>query len=199
MKTPGLPSSSANILDRVPKVQRMLILGTLVLIGTGLIGVSLIYTPWQQRRLELAKQLDEEQQRANVILAMKGHEEQLAEKEKSFLLEPGETPVLTSAITRLASKTGVAVESVVPQNELRIGGGSYAQDPAKEFEGINNFLASLRANTLFQSAFSAFNLDAAQRTMYQEEEITEFRLTCTSNSEDTKSDIQLPPIGGWNQ
>jgi Tfp pilus assembly protein PilN len=81
---------------------------------------------------------------------------------------------------------------------LRLSGGSYAQNPSKEFEGINNFLAALRANALFQRAFAGFNLDSVQRGIFQEEEVTEFRLTCSSNPEDAKSEAQNPS-GGWNR
>ncbi len=81
---------------------------------------------------------------------------------------------------------------------LRLAGGSYAQNPSKEFEGINNFLAALRANTTFQNAFASFNLDAVRRGLFQEEEITEFQLTCSLNPEDAKSDAQNPG-GGWTR
>ncbi|MCM8811815.1 MAG: pilus assembly protein PilM [Candidatus Omnitrophica bacterium] len=83
---------------------------------------------------------------------------------------------------------------------LRLAGGSYAQNQAKEFEGINGFLASLRENRYFQAVFTGFNLDAVQRSLYEEEEITEFRLTCSSNPEDAKSDSSLTmPGGGWRR
>ena len=119
MKAPSIPGGG--MLERIPRVQRVMLLVFLVLVGTVLVGVSMIYTPWQQKRAEMERLYGEELQRANIISTIKNQEEQLANREKFFLLESGETSVLTSEITRIASKTGVAIESVVPQNDARIG------------------------------------------------------------------------------
>jgi Tfp pilus assembly protein PilO len=118
MKIQGVPTG---MLERIPRVQRMLLLVAIVLVATIMIGMSVIYTPWQQRRMTLMQQYSDEVQRASVIAAIKSQEEQLAAREKSFLLESGETPALTSEVTRIASRMGVAIESVIPQTEMRIG------------------------------------------------------------------------------
>ncbi len=118
MKAASIPSG---IFERIPRVQRILLLVFIVLVGTLLIGTTMIYTPWRQRRAEIEHRYGEETQRMNAISAIKNQEEQLAEREKSFLLESGETAALTSEVTRLASKTSVSIESVLPQSSLRIG------------------------------------------------------------------------------
>ncbi len=114
----GLPSG---MLERIPRVQRLALLIAIILVGSILGGILVIYTPWQQRRQALENQYSEEIQRANILSTIKGQEEQLAQKEKTFLLAKGETPALTSEVTRLAAITGVAIESVIPQNEVKIG------------------------------------------------------------------------------
>ena len=114
----GLPSG---MLERIPRVQRLALLIAVILVGSILGGILVVYTPWQQRRQELENQYSEELQRANILSTIKGQEEQLVQKEKTFLLEKGETPALTSEVTRLAAITGVAIESVIPQNEVKIG------------------------------------------------------------------------------
>ncbi|MCM8811816.1 MAG: type II secretion system protein M [Candidatus Omnitrophica bacterium] len=90
-------------------------------IGTMLLGISTIYTPWMTRRQELERQYSEELQRGSVIANIKNIEEQLAQQEKKLILKDGDTPLLTREITRMASRAGVEVISVLPQNELRIG------------------------------------------------------------------------------
>ncbi len=80
---------------------------------------------------------------------------------------------------------------------LRLAGGSYFQNQAKEFESVNNFLAALRVDPVFQAAFTGFNLDAVQRAFFNDEEISEFRLTCASNPQDVKSSGGQGIPEGW--
>jgi len=75
------------------------------------------------------------------------------------------------------------------RNLLKLAGSSYARNQAKEFEDINNFLTTLRSDAVFKSVFSGFSLDSVQRGRFQEEAVTEFRLTCTSKSEEGKTPV----------
>ena len=67
---------------------------------------------------------------------------------------------------------------------LRISGASYMNNRGRELENINNFLMALRSDPHFKTVFREFRLDSVQRNILEEEEITEFRITCSSNPED---------------
>ena len=69
---------------------------------------------------------------------------------------------------------------------LRLVGSAYVDNREIELEKINRFLAALQENPVFKSAFAKFSLDSVQRGSFQEEEVTEFRLTCASRAEDLK-------------
>ena len=75
---------------------------------------------------------------------------------------------------------------------LKLAGAFYAKDQAKEFEGVNNFLASLRSSPPFKQTFRNFNLDSVQRGQLSEEDLSEFRLTCSSNPQETKGEPRYP-------
>lgn len=69
---------------------------------------------------------------------------------------------------------------------LRLAGGAFANDRDRELERVNQFLATLRQDSLFQSAFSEFSLDSVLRAPLGEDEVTEFQLSCASHPEDLK-------------
>ncbi len=69
---------------------------------------------------------------------------------------------------------------------LRIIGSAYANSREVELAKINQFLSILQENPVLKSAFSKFSLDSVQRNFFENEEVTEFRLTCASRPEDMK-------------
>lgn len=83
----------------------------------------------------------------------------------------------------MAGQSRETLNSLYRKRALRVVGGSYAQNRDKELEGVNSFLTALRENPKFTSAFTKFSLDTVQRARFQDEEITEFRLTCLSHPE----------------
>ena len=85
----------------------------------------------------------------------------------------------------LSGQNPDSLSSLVRRRVVRLTGSSYARDRDKELEGINFFLTNLRSSPHFSTAFAKFNLDTVQRGRFQEEEITEFRISCLSSSEQT--------------
>ncbi|MBI3323526.1 MAG: hypothetical protein HYZ95_03575 [Candidatus Omnitrophica bacterium] len=79
---------------------------------------------------------------------------------------------------------------------LRLVGNAFANDRDRELERINQFLATLRQDSLFSSAFSEFSLDSVQRNLFGEEEVTEFQLTCASHPEELLLEEQRGRAGG---
>ena len=86
----------------------------------------------------------------------------------------------------LALKDNPQSLHLLKHNLLKIVGSSYAKDQTKEFDNINNFLNVLRSDPTYKSVFNGFTLDSVQRGRFQEEAVTEFQLTCTSQAEDGK-------------
>ena len=66
---------------------------------------------------------------------------------------------------------------------LKLAGAAYLNNREKELEGINNFLAALKSSALFKSTFSDFYFENVRRGRFREEEVTQFRLTCSSMRE----------------
>lgn len=74
---------------------------------------------------------------------------------------------------------------------LRLVGNACAADRSAELERVNQFLTALRQDPLFSSAFREFSLDSVQRAQLQEEEITEFQITCATDAGDLRRDLNL--------
>lgn len=68
---------------------------------------------------------------------------------------------------------------------LKLGGGAYLKNRDAELEEVNRFLSSLRSSTLLQPAFSDFQMNSVQRGLLEEEDVTEFHVTCSSQPEET--------------
>ncbi len=134
-------SSFSTALEQLPQPQRMVLLTIAVFLVTGIIGVTVIYTSWQHQRTQLQRQYQEEQQRADLLSAIRGQEERLTEKEKKLLLPTGGTSVLTGEVSRLASQNGIAIDSITPQSDIAFG-------PYTRFQ--IQVLATARFQDLFQ-------------------------------------------------
>ena len=66
---------------------------------------------------------------------------------------------------------------------LKLAGAAYLNNREKELEGINNFLAALKSSALFKSTFNEFYFENVRRGRFRDEEVTQFRLTCSSMKE----------------
>ncbi len=117
----------SGFLEKIPRSQQILLLSVLVMSLTVLVGITAIYTPWRERRHLLEGRYREEEQRTHLLSVLHQQEGQISKQEKTFLFTGGGTPALTREVTRLASKNGVAIESVIPQNEVPFG-------PYKKFQ-----------------------------------------------------------------
>lgn len=69
---------------------------------------------------------------------------------------------------------------------LRLVGNAYSNNREAELEKVNQFLAGVQDNSVFKTSFPKFSLDSVQRSLFQKEEVTHFRLTCASEAEDMK-------------
>ncbi len=114
MKTPKM----SGLIEQIPRAQRLLFLSILLCAVTAGVGFSAIYTPWQRQHQELEHRYSDEEQRANLLLTINRQGRQLKRQEKELLLETGGTSDLTGEVSRIASKSGIHIESVIPQNEI---------------------------------------------------------------------------------
>lgn len=85
-------------------------------------------------------------------------------------------------------KESLQTNPLARRRVLRLTGSSYAGNRDVEIQRANDLIAALRADPLFAAAFSEFSLDSAQRSVYEEEEITEFGITCATHAEDLKKE-----------
>lgn len=110
-----------------------------------MLGVTGIQKPWQARRYQLEQRHAEEQQRFDLLSAIRIQKAQLEKYEERALLEGGAS-VLTSEITRLASKAGVQIESLAPESEVPLGPYTRSQirlSATSTFPDLLKFLRSL--------------------------------------------------------
>lgn len=77
----------------------------------------------------------------------------------------------------------------VRRRALRLIGTAYSSNRDVELQRTNDFLSALRSDKLFSGAFSEFSLDSVQRTQFQDEDVTEFLITCASHPEEMKKDF----------
>ena len=102
------------------RTQQLWLLTAAMVLAAGLLGMVFVQGPWAQRRQQMGSQLEEEKQRSELLLAINRQSTSLKKSEAELLLEEGGTPVLTSEVSRLASESGLAVESVTPLPELTL-------------------------------------------------------------------------------
>lgn len=151
-KTPaagGLPLSRLSELgSRMGQTQRLWILTAVMLLATGVVGMITIQGPWQENRRRLGAQMEEEKQRSELLLSLQRQKGSLQKAEEELLMEGG-TPALTGEVSRLATESHLAVESVVPQTDLVIP--PYMQFQIEivataRLENLLNFLRSIESH-----------------------------------------------------
>lgn len=148
--SPAKPSSPLSSLlsrmgTRVPPAQRTTFM-ILAVVGIVLfIGMRGIFTPWQNKRRLLTEQLSQEKEKLNLLFSIQAQMEQLKKEEENILLPNGGTPTLTSEATRLASQTGLEIESVVPQPEIAFGPYTRSQIEITATAGFSSLLPFLHA------------------------------------------------------
>ena len=104
---------------QISQTQRIWMMNIAVLLVTGVLGVVTIQIPWQEHRQQLATQYADERERAELLQGILNQRTQLQVLEKKFLLEGGAT-ALTGQVSRLATESGLQIESVAPQPELAV-------------------------------------------------------------------------------
>ncbi|MBI3312205.1 MAG: hypothetical protein HYZ88_01600 [Candidatus Omnitrophica bacterium] len=112
----SLSSQLRDLGVQITSAQKFWLASAGIALGTLFLGNTLIQTPWQERRRQIASRYGEEQQRLELVQALQRQNQSLQQKEKGLLLEGG-APVLTSHISRIAAQSAVEIESVTPQAE----------------------------------------------------------------------------------
>ncbi len=106
--------------ERIGRSQRIGLLSGALLLAALWVGTVGIYRPWAQNRSRLTEQIREEEERAELLSTIATQRGQLLDQQKKVLL-PGGASGLTSEVSRLASQTGMQIESVAPQPQLSFG------------------------------------------------------------------------------
>ncbi len=113
------PSLSAQLSDlkaQINRTQRVWLMSVGVALVMLFIGMSVIQGPWQIKRQRFAKVVAEEEQRSQLLTQILGQKKRLGKLGENLLLIGG-APVLAREVARLATESGLAVESVVPRPE----------------------------------------------------------------------------------
>lgn len=137
-------SKLSDLGSQMSRAQRLWILTGSMLLGTALIGATAIQGPWQESRRETAGQLEEEQRRSELLLAIQRKRDTLQKSEKELLLEGG-APVLTSEVSHLATESQLSIESVAPQPDLSAPPYMQFQIEIVATARLQNLLTFLRA------------------------------------------------------
>ena len=119
-KAPTALFSQLNeVRGQITHTQRIWLMNVGVFLVTVVAGFVTIQIPWQEHRRQLAAQYAEETERSELLQEILNQRTQLQGLEKKLLLEGGAT-ALTGQISRLASESGLQIESVAPQPELAL-------------------------------------------------------------------------------
>ncbi len=130
---PAKPGTAPSILSQIneaksqiTRTQRLMLISAGIVLATAVIGLIGIQMPWQERRQRLAAQYNEEKERSEQLVAIQRQKTELKGMESQLLLEGGVTG-LAGQLSRLATQSGLQVESVTPQPEI-------AADPYTRFQ-----------------------------------------------------------------
>lgn len=105
------------LFSRTTQTQALTFITAAFLLGALLVGFVFIQGPWAAKRQVLNTTFTEELQRSELLIQIGSSLKQTKDVEKDLLIQ-GETPALTSQITRLATNYGLDIESVVPRDEV---------------------------------------------------------------------------------
>ena len=162
---PRLSSQMEKLTSRVSRSQLLLALTVGTVLATGFLGSFFIQAPWQQQRRILENRYAEEVRRSELLTALNGLIQRLDSLEQQILLQGG-TPVLTSEVTRLATTSGLQIESVAPKPEIRLSAYRTLQIEVRASAAFNNLLLFLRALETQQPLFLVSELEI-QRSTYR--------------------------------
>lgn len=107
------------LFGRITRTQALTFITAAFLLVTPLVGLVFIQGPWAVKRRILNTTFTEDLQRSELLMQVGSSLKQIKGAEKDLLIQ-GETPALTSEITRLATNYGLDIESVVPRDEVAL-------------------------------------------------------------------------------
>lgn len=147
MKPKGGPAWQEQLgefFSRITRTQALTFITGAFLLATLLTGLIFIQGPWTGQRQRLSATYSEELQRSELLMQIGSASKQLKALEQDLLIQ-GDTPALTSQITRLATNYGLDIESVVPRDEVLL-------DPYRKLQIEVVATASFRNLLLFLDA-----------------------------------------------
>jgi hypothetical protein len=143
-KTPSaLTHQIRDFSAHISGTQRFTLLTAGSLAVTIALGVVFIQIPWQEAREQLASEQQENAEQSALLLSLRGHLNKLKNKEKASLLEGG-TPILTSEVIRIASESGLEIESVTPRDGASFGPYTKFQIQVTGFASSERLIKFLR-------------------------------------------------------
>lgn len=141
----GLPLARLSHLgSQISRTQRLWILTAAMLLAAAAIGILAILGPWQESRRQTGSQLEQEQRRSKLLVSIQRKRDSLQKTEQELLLEGG-TPALTSQVSRLATQSQVAIDSVTPQPDLSVPPYTQFQIEIEATARPDDLLAFLRS------------------------------------------------------
>jgi len=141
----SLKTQFSTLSEQIPRMQKLLIitLGIAVLTGAG--GMAAIQKPWLEQRRLLLDRRKQEQEKSTLLSAIQRQAGQLEKQKKTVLLQGG-TSILISEVSRLASKSSLQIESVMPKTEVNFGPFTQFQievEATSNLQGLLSFLSAL--------------------------------------------------------
>lgn len=108
--------SLAAIQSQLSSGQKLLFISIGLLSITILTGIFLIQIPWQEKKERLSKDYTDEQGKTDLLSAIEKLQKNSKTLERKHLYTEGISG-LTSQITRIASQSGLRIDSITPQPE----------------------------------------------------------------------------------
>lgn len=147
--------------SQITRTQRVLLLGGAIF-GLALVaGIAVIQMPWQEQRKHLSMQVEEESERAELLLGIQRQRSELSTLERKLLLDGGPT-ALTRQVSRLAAEAGLRIESVTPQQELLVEPYTKYQLEVIASSNLLNLMRFIRSLENHEPQFSVDELEVGE-------------------------------------
>lgn len=136
---PSLKAQFSALSEHIPRSQKLLLITLGIAAVAGTLGAAAIQKPWLEQRRLLQNRQRQEQERSTLLSTLQRQAGQLEKQKKAVLLQSG-TSILISEVTRIASRSGLRIESVMPKTEVDFGPFTKIQI---EVEGTSNLQSLL--------------------------------------------------------
>lgn len=130
------------LMEQIPRAQKLLLISVGIATAAGAAGAAAVHKPWSAKRALLLSRQKTGQEKSALLSTLQRQAEHLERQKKNVLLQGG-TSVLIGEVTRLASKAGLRIESVMPKTEVTFGPFTKLQIEVEATSNLQNLLGFL--------------------------------------------------------